>query len=140
MKYHGFRRAGAIAIRVLLQLKNDHRFLAFSIVVPLVIVYVLFVFFDSARNPLFDATVFVLPIGAFYIHFLTFILTSIVLVRERKAETLTRMLVNGFRAGEIVIGYLLSYSILGTVQSFLVLAELSYLFDLSYSFFIQPDG
>lgn len=124
----------AIAKRVLLQLRNDHRFFAFSLVVPIAIVYVLYIFFESVQNPFFDATIYVLPIGAFYVHFLTFILTAIVLVRERRAETLQRMLVNGYQPSEIIGGYLLSYTVLGTLQSLLVLAELSWLFELQYSF------
>jgi ABC-2 type transport system permease protein len=128
------KRTFALAGRVLSQLRHDKRFIGLTLVVPVAIIYVLYVFFDSLQNPLFSATPFVVPIGAFIIHFLTFVLTAIVLVRERVSETLTRMLVNGYGQTEIVLGYLLAYSTLATIQSLVVLSELNLLFDLGYSF------
>ncbi len=128
------RRTFAVAQRVLRQLRHDHRFVALTLMVPVAVIYVLFIFFDSLENPLFSATPFVVPMGAFIIHFLTFVLTAIVLVRERATETLSRMLVNGYSQAEIILGYLLAYSTLATLQSLVVLTELTLLFDLNYSF------
>lgn len=128
------RRTFSVAQRVLGQLRHDRRFIAFTLVVPLAVVYVLFIFFDALENPMFDATQFVIPFGAFVIHFLTFVLTAIVLVRERVMETLTRSLVNGYSQTDLILGYLLAYSTLATIQSLLVLTELTYLFELDYRF------
>ena len=128
------RRTFAVAQRVLRQLRHDHRFVALTLIVPIAVIYVLYIFFDSLDNPFFNATPFVVPIGAFIIHFLTFVLTAIVLVRERVTETLTRMLVNGFGQAEIILGYLIAYSSLATLQSLFVLTELNLLFNLNYSF------
>jgi ABC-2 type transport system permease protein len=128
------RRTFAVAQRVLRQLRHDHRFVALTLMAPVAIIYVLYVFFDSLENPLFSATPFVVPMGAFIIHFLTFVLTAIVLVRERATETLSRMLVNGYSQAEIILGYLLAYSTLATLQSLVVLTELTLLFGLNYSF------
>lgn len=128
------RRTFAVAQRVLRQLRHDRRFIALSLMVPIAVIYVLYVFFDSLENPLFNANPFVVPMGAFIIHFITFVLTAIVLVRERVTETLTRMLVNGYGQAEIILGYLLAYSTLATTQSLFVLTELNWLFDLNYSF------
>lgn len=77
-------------------------------------------------------TRFVVPFGAYIVHFVTFILTAIVLVRERVAKTLERMFVNGFRQIEIVAGYLSGYTILAALVSLLVLIELEVLFGLGY--------
>ena len=74
-----------------------------------------------------------MPVGAFIVHFITYILCAIVLVRERTAQTLARMFVSGYRQWEIIAGYLLAYSTLATVQSLLVLTELNLLFDLGYT-------
>jgi len=126
------QRTLAIAQRVLHQLRHDHRFLGLSLMMPMAIVYVLFIFFDSLSNPLFNATPFVLPFAAFEIHFITFILTAIVLVRERVSETLSRMLVNGYRRTEIILGYLMAYTVLATLQSLIVLVEITWLFELDY--------
>jgi ABC-2 type transport system permease protein len=90
------------------------------------------VFLDTMQSPLIDVTPFAVPIGAFIVHFITYVLCAIVLVRERAAQTLQRMFVNGYRRGEIISGYVLAYSTLATVQSLLVLWELNALFRLSY--------
>lgn len=129
-----FRRIFAVAQRVLRQLKHDKRFIALSLVVPIAIIYVLYIFFDSLKSPLFSATNYVFPFGAFIIHFLTFVLTAIVLVRERVTETLTRMMVNGYQQLEIILGYLLAYTTLATAQSLLALTEITWLFKLDYDF------
>lgn len=130
--YASLQRTWAMAQRVLQQLRRDHRFLGLSLMMPVAIVYVLFVVFDSFNSPLFNATPYALPFGAFEIHFITFILTAIVLVRERVTGTLARMLVNGYRPGEIILGYLMAYTVLATLQSLIVLVEIAWLFDLDY--------
>ena len=98
----GLSRTFSIIKRVLRQLIKDRRFLALSIAAPLVIMYLLKVFFDSLGN--FGPSRYIVPAGALIIHFMTYILCSIVLVRERQAQTLQRMLVNGYRRGEIIRG------------------------------------
>ena len=128
-----FRRIFSVTQRVLRQLKHDRRFIALSLVVPVAIIYVLYVFFDSLNNPLLNTNTYVFPFGAFIVHFLTFVLTAIVLVRERVTETLTRMMVNGYRQLEIILGYLLAYTTLATAQSLVVLTEITWLFKLDYS-------
>ena len=122
----------AITGRVLRQLARDRRFLGLSLAAPLVISYMLWVFFQGADSPMIDPSRFVVPIGAFIVHFITYILCAIVLVRERTAQTLTRMFVNGYGRFEIIGGYLVAYSILATVQSLLALAALNWLFELNY--------
>lgn len=126
----GLARTFAIIRRVLKQLIKDRRFLALSIAAPLIIMYLLKVFFDSLGN--FGPSRYIVPAGALIIHFLTYILCAIVLVRERQAQTLQRMLVNGYRRGEIILGYLAAYTILATLQTLIVLFELAWVFNLNY--------
>ena len=125
-------RAAAVTRRVLRQLVRDRRFLAFSLVAPLVVIYLLDVFFDTMGSPLFDPAPYAVPIGAFIVHFITYVLCAIVLVRERTVGTLQRMFVNGYRPLEIITGYIAAYCTLATIQSLLVLAELKVLFHLGY--------
>jgi len=125
-------RTGAVARRVLQQLVRDRRFLALSIAAPLLVIYLLKVFLGTMESPFVDATPYAVPIGAFIVHFITYVLCAIVLVRERSAQTLQRMFVNGYRRSEIISGYVLAYSALATLQSLLVLWELNALFALSY--------
>ena len=128
-----FNHIRSVTGRVLTQLRRDHRFVAISLVFPLVIIYFIKVVFDVLAPPTFKISVYVIPYAAFIVHFITFILTAIVLVRERTAGTLTRMFISGYRQVEIVIGYLLAYSVLATLQSLFVLVELNLLFDLGYT-------
>lgn len=129
-----FNRIRAVTGRVLTQLRRDHRFVVISLVFPMVIIYFIKVIFDVLAPPTFNISVYVVPYAAFIVHFITFILTAIVLVRERTAGTLTRMFISGYHQVDIVTGYLLAYTLLATVQSLLVLVELNLLFDLGYTF------
>ncbi len=126
------KRIGAVTGRVLNQLRRDHRLVALSLIFPSVIIYFINVLFDVLANPAFDISIYVVPYGAFIVHFITFMLTTIVLVRERSSGTLTRSLVSGYKQIEIICGYLLAYSALATIQSLLILFELNWLFELGY--------
>lgn len=123
----------AVAQRVLRQLRRDHRFIGISLAMPMVIVYMLSLFFEGVDSPIVDPKRFVIPVGAFIIHFITYALCAIVLVRERTTQTLGRMFINGYRQIEIIGGYLIAYSLLATLQSLIVLVGLELLFKLGYS-------
>jgi len=125
-------RTAAVASRVLHQLARDRRFVVLVLVAPLGIVFFTKTLFDAAETPFFDVTPFAIPFGCFIVHFATFILTALVLVRERTAETMERMFINGYRRLEIITGYLIAYTTLATLVSILVLTELQLLFDLKY--------
>jgi ABC-2 type transport system permease protein len=127
-----FNQTSAVTVRVLRQLSRDKRFVVQTLIVPVLVIYMLWVFFEAVDNPMFDRDNFVPPISAFLVHFLTYVLCAIVLVRERSAHTLTRMFVNGYKRVSIIGGYLAAYSLLATLQSLIVLVELNTLFDLNY--------
>jgi ABC-2 type transport system permease protein len=127
-----FNQTSAVAVRVLKQLSHDRRFIGLSLAVPVVIIYLLSVFFDAVNRPFFDVKTFIPPVSAFLVHFLTYVLCAIVLVRERSAQTLTRMFVSGYRRLSIIGGYLAAYSILATLQSLIVLVMVNGLFELNY--------
>lgn len=117
---------------MLRQIRRDRRFLITVLVAPLLIVFFVETLFEAAGTSETVTTRFVIPFGAYIVHFATYILTAIVLVRERVAETLERMFVNGYRQLEIVSGYLFGYTVLATGVSLLVLIELQLLFDLDF--------
>ena len=120
-----------VARRVVTQLLHNPRFLVLSIVGPLVIVYFLKLFFDTLP-PTFDVARYAVPVAAFIVHFLAFLLCAIALVQERTAGTLERMFVNGFRRTEIIGGYVLGFLGLATFQAAVVLTEAIWLFELVY--------
>ncbi|MBA3706848.1 MAG: ABC transporter permease [Bacteroidetes bacterium] len=120
-----------IAQRVLNQLKGDKRFLALSIIAPLIIIYFLKLLFDTF--PAFvDVKSYTIPFSAFVVHFLSFILCAILLVQERTRGTLERMMIGGFSKTSIIGGYTLGYFGLATLQAISVLLESIWLFNLTY--------
>jgi ABC-2 type transport system permease protein len=125
------RHTFIIAQRVLNQLKGDRRFLIFSLIAPLLIIYFLKLLFDSF--PAFvDVKIYVIPVSAFIVHFLSFILCAVLLVQERTRGTLARMMIGGFSKTSIIGGYTLGYFGLATLQAITALAESIWLFKLSY--------
>ena len=122
----------AVARRVLTQLAHDKRLLFLSIVAPLVIIYLLKLFLDT-MPPGFNVARYAVPIAAFLVHFLAFLLCAIILVQERTEGTLERMLINGYRRPEILGGYLLGYLGLATLQAVAAVTEVLILFNLSYT-------
>ena len=125
------KRTLTLARQVLKQLLRNRRFLALSIVGPLVIVYFLKLFFDTMAEG-FDTARYAVPVAAFLVHFLAFLLCAIVLVQERTAGTLERMFINGFRRTEVIGGYVLGYLGLATLQAVVALTEVIWLFELDY--------
>jgi ABC-2 type transport system permease protein len=142
------KHAFIIGGRVISQLKGDKRFLALSLIAPLIIIYLLKLLFkalEPAPMPAFGdfmpmpmpklpSTNFILPAAAFIVHFLSFVLCAILLVQERTRGTLDRMLVSGFRKTSIIGGYTIGYFGLATLQALLVITEANYLFDFNFSF------
>ena len=127
-----WRRTASVTRRVLRQIRRDKRFLILVLVVPFVLIFFVENLFAATSVPPVQQQRFAVPFGAYIAHFATFILTAIVLVRERVTGTLERMFVNGYRRAEIVTGYLGGYTILGTAISAIVLAALQVMFDLGY--------
>lgn len=125
------RHTLTVARRVVRQLLRNHRFLALSIIAPLVIVYFLKLFFDTMPE-MFDTARYAVPVAAFLVHFLAFLLCAIALVQERTAGTMERMFINGFRRTEIIGGYVLGYLGLATFQALAALTEVVWLFELDY--------
>jgi ABC-2 type transport system permease protein len=121
-----------IARRVATQLAHDRRLLALSVLAPLLIIYMLKLFFDT-MPPTFNVARYAVPIAAFLVHFLAFLLCAIVLVQERTAGTLERMFINGYRRTEVIGGYLVGYLALATLQAVAAVLEVLLLFRLSYA-------
>ena len=127
------RHTSTVTRRVVKQLLHNRRFLALSILAPLVVIYLFKLFFDTMPAG-FDTARYAVPIAAFFVHFLAFLLCAIVLVQERTAGTLERMFINGFRRTEVIGGYVLGYLGLATFQAVVALTEVIWLFELDYEF------
>jgi len=74
---------------------------------------------------------YALLIAAYLVHFLAYVLSTIVLVRDRVTGTMSRMFVSGYRRREIVLGYVAGYATIAIAQTALVLVTTNYLFDIN---------
>jgi len=132
------RNINLIAIRINRQFLRDRRFLVLSLVVPLLLMLLIKYVFESlpglARLNVRISDYSIL-FAAYLVHFLAYILSTIVLVRDRVTGTLARMFVYGYRRREIVLGYIAGYTTIAGVQTALVLVLTSYLFDIN----LAPD-
>lgn len=88
------------------------KYLALSIIAPLIIIYFLKLLFNAFPAQCSD--------NKFYhpelliVHFLSFLLCAILLVQERTRGTLERMLISGYHRTSIIGGYTLGYLGLAT--------------------------
>lgn len=121
------RGAMIVAGRILRALRGDRRTLGLVLVIPAFIIFLLSEVFPSPRPP----SVAPIVLGVF-VFFLTYLLTAIGFLRERTAGTLERVLVAPISRGGIVLGYVLGYGVLATVQSVVLLGSGVYFLDVSF--------
>ncbi len=123
-----------IAGRIMRQLRHDKRLLLVSIMGPLIIIYFLKVFFDAIPLPFYiPKSRYVVPMTAFIVHFISFVTCTILLVQERRAGTLERLIISGVTRIEIIAGFLLGYFALVTFQTAIIQAEAFWLFKMKFS-------
>jgi ABC-2 type transport system permease protein len=66
------------------------------------------------------------PFIAFFLYFISFLLTSVAFLRERSTGTLERLLVTPLRSLELVLGYLLAFFVLTSLQALVLLLFSTY--------------
>jgi ABC-2 type transport system permease protein len=109
----------AVAVRVLRQLRHDHRTLALLLVLPCLILTLLRWMYDAtpaAFDSLGPALLAVIPL------IVMFLVTSVTTLRERSSGTLERMLAMPVGKLDLLLGYALAFGLLGAVQSALAAA------------------
>lgn len=104
----------AVAGRILRSVRGDRRTLALVVVAPAFILYLLGEVFP---NPDPIAPILL----AVFVFVLTYILTAIGFLRERTAGTLDRVLVSPVSRTGLVLGYVVGYGVLATVQALVLL-------------------
>ncbi len=72
---------------------------------------------DSTEKPIKSITYFTPAILCFIVFFFSFLLTMLAFLRERNQGTMERILTSPLTRGEIILGYILSHSILSIVQA-----------------------
>ncbi|HEX7059941.1 MAG TPA: ABC transporter permease [Solirubrobacterales bacterium] len=108
------RVTGAVAHRVLLQLRRDPRTIALLLVVPPVLLTLLKYAFDA--NPAAFQSIGGPLVGLF--PFITmFLVTSITMLRERTTGTLERLMSMPLAKLDLLIGYGIAFALVATAQA-----------------------
>lgn len=122
------RRTLAVARRVLIQLRRDHRTLAMLLVLPCAIMTLLWWMFTDLPGPGFTALA---PALLALIPFIVmFLVTSVTTLRERTSGTLERLLAMPLGKGDFLLGYALAFGLIAAVQSALAVGTSVLFLDL----------
>lgn len=110
----------ATTMRILRQLKGDHRTVALLIVVPCVLVGLLAWIYQDSPVPVFDRIGASL-LGVFPFTVM-FVVTSVSTLRERTSGTLERLLTTPLGKGDLMLGYALAFGVMAIVQALVATA------------------
>jgi len=126
------RITGAVAARVLIQLRRDRRTLAMLLALPCLILTLLWWMFDGpAAGRGFDALG--PPLLALIPFVVMFLVTSVTTLRERSTGTLERLLAMPTGKGDFLGGYALAFGLVAAVQSVLAVLLCHWVLDLQVS-------
>ncbi|WP_231123516.1 ABC transporter permease [Nocardioides sambongensis] len=121
------RVTGAIAARVLTQLRRDHRTLAMLLLLPCLLQALLWWVF-SDQGAIFD------QIGpallAIFPFFVMFLVTSVTTLRERSSGTLERLFTMPMQRLDFLLGYAIAFGLVAAVQAALAVGVSVGLLDL----------
>ena len=123
------RITGAIAARVLTQLRRDHRTLAIMLVLPCLLISLLWWMFDDLPGDSFDRLGPALL--AMFPFIVMFLVTSVTTLRERSGGTLERLLAMPMGKLDFLFGYALAFGLVAAVQSALAVGISVGLLDLT---------
>jgi ABC-2 type transport system permease protein len=122
------RITGAIAVRVLTQLRRDHRTLAMLVVLPSLVLTLLWWMFKDQGVGFTDLGPPLLALIPFIVMFLV---TSVTTLRERSSGTLERLLAMPTGKGDFLGGYAIAFGLMATIQSVLAVLLCVWVLDLS---------
>ena len=108
------RAAPATAVRVLMQLRRDHRTIALVLLVPVVLMTLIESLFDG-RPGLF--TRLGPPMLGLFPLIVMFLITSIAMLRERTGGTLERLMTMPLSKLDVLVGYGIAFGLVGAVQA-----------------------
>ncbi len=126
-------RTLAISLRIVNQIRGDHRSMALIVVAQIIVMSLVGFSFADQKGVLDRVAPALMAVFAM---FFTFILTGVSFLRERSQGTLERLLTTPIGRGDILVGYLLGFLIFAAIQSvgillFTILAlQVSYQGDL----------
>ena len=107
----------AVAGRVLVQLRRDHRTLAIMLVLPCALMTLLWWMFDDAPGPVDQFQKLAPGLLALFPFFVMFLVTSVTTLRERSSGTLERLLAMPMGKLDFLFGYAIAFGLVAAVQS-----------------------
>jgi ABC-2 type transport system permease protein len=126
------RITGAIAARVLIQLRRDRRTLVMLLALPCVILTLLWWMFHGPGAGAGFGTLGP-PLLALIPFVVMFLVTSVTTLRERSTGTLERLLAMPTGKGDFLGGYALAFGLVAAVQSVLAVLLCHWVLDLQVS-------
>lgn len=108
------KRTFSTALRVLKQIRHDHRTLGLVLFMPTVLITILYFVFEGNGRLFNGIAPLILGIIPFTI---MFIITSVAVLRERITGTLERLLTSPATKLDILLGYALAFAALALVQA-----------------------
>ncbi|MEP7160124.1 MAG: ATP-binding cassette domain-containing protein [Dermatophilaceae bacterium] len=117
-KTTGGRGLPATAVRVLRQLRGDHRTIALLLVVPCVLLGLLAWMYTG--TPMFAQVG--PPLLGIFPFTVMFVVTSVTMLRERTGGTLERLMTTPLRRGDLIGGYALAFGVAAIVQALVATA------------------
>lgn len=121
------RILGAVAVRVLTQLRRDHRTLAMLLLLPMLLMSLLWWMFEDF-GPGFDR--FGPALLALFPFIIMFLVTSVTTLRERSSGTLERLLVMPTGKLDLLGVYAIAFGLVAALQSVLAVALSVWVLDL----------
>ncbi len=113
------RITAAVARRVLVQLRRDHRTVAMMLLVPTLLLVLVWWMFDGA-DAIFNR--FGPPMLALFPFIVMFLVSSVTTLRERTSGTLERLLAMPLGKGDLLLGYALAFSAVALLQAAVAVA------------------
>ncbi len=127
------RLALPVARRLLLTLRGDRRTLGLVVGAP---AFIIFLFSEVFPSP-GPAQRFAPVLLGVFVFVLTYLLTAIGFLRERQTGTLERIRVSPVRRTELVVGYVLGFGVLATIQSLVLLGSGVFFLDAQFEHGIE---
>lgn len=114
-----------VARRLLLGLRGDRRTLGLVLGVP---IFIIFLFSEVFAEPQRFAHIFV----GLFVFILTYLLTAIGFLRERTAGTLQRVLAAPVSRNGLILGYIVGFGVLATVQTLVLVGATVFFMDVEF--------
>lgn len=114
-----------VARRLLLGLRGDRRTLGLVLVVP---VFIIFLFSEVFAAPQRIAHILI----GLFVFILTYLLTAIGFLRERTAGTLERVLAAPVSRNGLILGYVVGFGVLATVQTLVLVGATIVFMDVEF--------